>query len=194
MRPPILDQVAEAGHAVFDAGPYDLNIIGWRSSNSRAGYFDDRLCVCYRDANLTWTVKWFKCTTDPGLHWLQNPSRSAGCAVLVPGQYRGVYKLDKHRGKYEALCQRNGAVKVYRDNNKDSVLDFDPGSIEEGYFGINIHRAHADKDVAQIGKYSAGCQVIQSANDFAQLIDLCKMQINYHPTWTSFTYTLMEEE
>ena len=31
---------------------------------------------------------------------------------------KDVYKIDKHQGKYKALCQRNGKVKVYRDGRR----------------------------------------------------------------------------
>jgi hypothetical protein len=140
-----------------------------------------------------WVSKYWPCTTDPGLYWLDNPSRIDGTAILVPGQYRGTYVLDKHRGKYEALCQRSGKVKVFRDSNKDNILDMDPNSVVEGFFGINIHRAGSKRKSTQVEKWSAGCQVIADPADFAELIVLARMQLEKRG-WGKFTYTLIEEE
>ena len=35
-----------------------------------------------------------------------------GTAILVPNQYRGVYAIRKHLGKYDAICQTNGKVET----------------------------------------------------------------------------------
>ena len=64
----------------------------------------------------------------------RKPMNSKGCAILVPDQYRGVYKIDTHAGKYTALCQRRGNVKVFRDADKDHEHDRDHGTIDEGMF------------------------------------------------------------
>ena len=90
-----------------------------------------------------------------------------GVAILKPGQYRKSHKIRLHGGKYTALGQQN-LVKVYRDNNKDGRYDLDESTIDEGLFGINIHRATKweDKTSSQVGKWSAGCQVIAANNDW----------------------------
>ena len=62
-----------------------------------------------------------------------------GVAILKPGQYRGSHKLGLHQGKYEALRQKS-PVKVYRDNNKDGDYDLIEENVQEGIFGINIHK------------------------------------------------------
>jgi len=192
MLPPLLRQVASYGYAVFDNGDYDLNIVGIRSKNNEANKFDDLMTCTYKEGG-RWVSKYWPCTTDPGLYWLDNPSRIDGTAILVPGQYRGTYVLDKHRGKYEALCQRSGKVKVFRDSNKDNILDMDPNSVVEGFFGINIHRASSKRKSTQVEKWSAGCQVIADPADFAELIVLARMQLEKRG-WGKFTYTLIEEE
>ena len=192
MIPPILQRVKDHGYRVFDTGPYDLNIIGIRSASREADAFDDWIVVVYKDANGVWCCNWRQATTDPGIPWLEEPMKPTGCAILVPGQYRSAYKLSLHRGNYEALCQR-GKVKIYRDSNRDASLDLEPESIAEGLFGINIHRASTRPGGSRVvGKHSAGCQVIADPKAYAHLIDLCHLQISYHPTWTSFTYTLLE--
>lgn len=201
----LLRAVEAKGHRVFLSGVYNLNIIGVRTKGRVANAFDDELHVICWDKHRPDGVegfttaglihRCFRATTDPGTYWLTNPSRVAGTAILVPGQYRSTYKVDLHAGKYRALCQRAGAVKVYRDSNRDDVLDMDPSTIAEGYFGINIHRASTRQGGStQVDRWSAGCQVIADPDDFAELMRLAGLQTQHHPTWTTFTYTLIEED
>ena len=63
-----------------------------------------------------------------------------GVAILKPGQYRGSHKIRLHQGRYEALGQQK-PVKVYRDKNKDGTYDLLEENVQEGLYGINIHRA-----------------------------------------------------
>ena len=127
------------GYAFFDKNAaYNVNIIGVRRINASApNKFDDTIVVIYRNEQKFWEVFTSDITTDPGLYWLENPMNVEGTAILVPDQYRGVYRRDLHQGKYEALCQRGGDVRVYRDADRDRRHDMDPSTIETGFFGIN---------------------------------------------------------
>ena len=188
MKPLILNYVASLGHAVFENGEYNLNIIGIRSKDHQANSFDDRICVAFKDEQ-GWIVRTWECTTEPGRYWLENPSNVNGTAILVPGQYRSVWKIDKHQGRYDALCQRNGTVRVYRDDNKDDVIDLDVQSITEGMYGINIHKAGSAS--TQVNKWSAGCQVFSHSADFEEFMSICYAA---KEKWgNSFTYTLIDE-
>ena len=143
----------------------------------------------YQDGNKIWWDEFWKATTDPGSKWLKTPiPKTGGTAILVPGQYLNVYKIDDHKGK-PALCQR-GEVKVWRDNNKDNRLDGE-GEIYTGEkFGINIHRAGVRSEI--VGGWSAGCQVIANIKDFKRMMALAYTQEeNKRDT---FTYTLLTEE
>lgn len=189
MRPPILDYIEHLGHAVFENGQYNVNIIGVRSSEHQANRFDDVIYCVYKDEKDEWVEKSWPCTTEPGKYWLENPTNVNGTAVLVPGQYRGVWRIDRHQGKYDALCQRNGPVKTYRDSNKDDIIDLDVESITEGYYGINIHKA--GKASTQIDRWSAGCQVFANASDFAEFMGIC---YKAREAWgNSFSYTLIDQ-
>ena len=95
------------GYAFFTKGNYNVNIIGVRNPNLVANSFDDTMLCAYKVSD-QWILKEWQITTDAGRYWLQHPLNAKGCALLVPNQYRGVYKIDKHNGKYYALCQRNG--------------------------------------------------------------------------------------
>jgi hypothetical protein len=114
-----------------------------------------------------------------------------GTAILAPSQYVNIYKIAKHRGKYYALCQRNGNVEVIRDYNRNSILDFYNGVRKKGMFGINIHRARKTGVTYEIANHSAGCQVFQKASDFDFFMRLCEMHKKVHGN--QFTYTLIDK-
>ena len=110
---------------------------------------------------------------------------TAGVARLVEGQYRGSHTIRLHQGKYEALGQAKN-VKVYRDANKD--LNYDENKIQEGVFGINIHKAGADSTYVE--NWSEGCQVFKKSADFEEFMKICRKSKDLHGN--SFTYTLIE--
>lgn len=178
------------GYKVFttDAG-FDLNIVGIRTKELQANRFDDFMTVFYR-MHGEWIFNAFKCTTDPGAYWLENPMSEMGTAILKEGQYRRGYRLGKHRGKYTALVQNN-PVTVIRDANRDRVLDLTSGREETGSFGINIHRASDRHESIQVDNWSAGCQVLCDPNQYEFFINLCKR--GREAFGNSFTYTLLHE-
>ena len=179
------------GYAYFTNGAYNLNIIGVRASGAViTNSFDDILLIIYKTPTGTWNRQIYQITTDPGQFYMNKPCNSKGTAILVPGQYRGAYKIGLHRGKHKALCQ-NKPVKVYRDNNKDSVYDYDPNKLDEGMFGINIHKAGTLSK--RVDTWSAGCQVFASETEFRAFMNYCNKQIKYGHGDT-FTYTLLREE
>lgn len=179
------------GYKFFTAGIYNLNIVSVRSRNRGTTYFDDTMYVVYRDENKAWQKEVFKITTDPGIPNLLFPVNRKGTAIVVPGQYRGVWKLGFHKGIYRALVQRR-SIAVYRDDNQDDKLDFDENSIDYGFFGINCHRSNASTFSTIVGRWSAGCQVFAYVKQFKRFIKLCKRSAYL---WSnSFTYTLIEEK
>ena len=177
-------------YKIFTNGDYNLNIIGVRTPSRIANSFDDEMHVCFKQ-NGQWVEFVFPITTDPGTYYFENPMNVKGTAILVADQYRSVYKIDKHRGKYDALCQRNGKVRVYRDSNKDEILDHDPSTIDEGYFGINIHRSSPKGESKNVGVWSAGCQVFKNLCDYNLFMALCKKSAELYGD--TFTYTLLEK-
>jgi len=187
--PSILQRVKDAGFVVFESTDYDMNIIGERNPQGEVNKFDDWIHIVFLEGG-EWQWHAFKCTTDPGKYWLKNPMRVEGTAILVHNrQYRGVYKIGMHRGKYEALVQRGGRVSVWRDRNKDEIHDIENNE-QSGYFGINIHRASSHRESQQVDRYSAGCQVIADPEDFKEFLSFCKLQIE-HTGYKTFSYTLL---
>lgn len=182
---------AKKGYAYFDSGKYNLNIIGIRATGNKVtNKFDDFIVVEYLDIYGIKTRDIFPATTDPGLSSMLRPVNSKGCAILVPGQYRAAWMIGYHQGKYEALVQAK-PVKVYRDHNKDTVYDLNPKTIEEGTFGINIHKAGTNSTL--VNGWSAGCQVIQNTKNFNKLMKLAHYQFS-QGYGARFTYTLLNEE
>lgn len=184
---------SKKGYAYFDKGLYNLNIIGIRTDNDNkvTNKFDDYLIVIYNSSEGKESRVIYNITTKPGLSTILKPENSKGTAILVPNQYRGCWQLGLHKGKYTALCQKK-PVKVYRDNNKNKVYDLEPKTIDEGIFGINIHRANKNYARQTVDMYSAGCQVFQEPNQFDSFIRLCKKQRDLYGN--SFTYTLIDEK
>ena len=178
------------GYRFFESGIYNLNIIGVRRSTVEINKFDDYLLLIYKTSPSNWVFKTYPITTDPGTYWLLNPTNPKGTAILIPGQYRSTWKIAKHQGKYEALCQRK-PVKVWRDDNRDRVLDFYSSPEDEGYFGINIHRSNPYTESSQVDKWSAGCQVFKKAANFKEFMNYCNKSASMYGD--GFTYTLLEE-
>lgn len=179
-------------YAYFTKGAYNLNIIGIRHlGNVVTNKFDDALVVIWTDTQGHTYRKVFECTTQPGISYMGNTMGNVeGTAILVPGQYRGAYKIGLHKGKYKALVQAK-PVKVYRDNDKDKEYDYNPTTIDEGYFGINIHKAGTDSVI--VNNWSAGCTVLAKEEDFKALMRLANKQIE-NGLGSTFTYTLVNQE
>ena len=179
------------GYSFFDKGDYNLNIIGVRNQSGRADYFDDYLCAVYKIDD-QWVVDTWAATTEPGTSILQKPIVKGGTAILIPGQYRSVYKIGTHGGKrrYTALCQRLGKVKIWRDDNRDRIPDYE-GEIHEGMYGINIPRQWGPDDREYTGGVSAGCQVFRSGKEFYQFMELCHISAEMYSN--RFTYTLIND-
>jgi|7_EtaG_2_1085326.scaffolds.fasta_scaffold00304_18 hypothetical protein len=180
------------GYAFFDykKKAWNLNIIGVRSDIAKANKFDDSMYVVYRNSSREWEVRLYRITTDPGTYYLKNPMNVNGTAIVVPGQYRSAYKRGTHY-TYEALVQRGkNPIKIYRDRDKDEILDMDPDTIIEGHFGINIHKAGTDSSI--VHKWSAGCQVFKTSSDFNDFMKLIHRSESHWGKY--YSYTLLEEK
>jgi hypothetical protein len=172
----ISELLVSKSYAYFESGDFNINIVGIRNSSTGkrvTNAFDDLMTLSYKE-NGVWKYHEWACTTDNG----------AGTARLVEGQYRGAYIIRKHQGKYDAVCQ-DRPVKVYRDYVADGV--YDESKIQEGVFGINIHKAGADS--IQVNDWSHGCQVFKREKDFNEFMAICRKAEAIHGN--RFTYTLI---
>lgn len=167
---------------------HDLNIVGIRTQSIEAEKFNDWLTAFYKFDGI-WNYFAFPATTDPGTYYRKNPISVKGTAVLKPAQYRGVYKIGRHRN-YKAL-QQIGDMTVYRDANRDTFLDTADMEEDTGLHSINIHRSNAHKPSTLVGKWSAGCQVFQDPDHFQFFLVLCERASEKYGN--KFSYTLLEE-
>lgn len=167
------------------------NIIGIRSANLTANIYDDR-CFAFWNEDGAEVVHSYTITTHPGAYYLLNPiAGTNGTAILVDGQYLNCWELGMHRGKQFALCQRGGEVKVYRDNNKNTVLDLRPETIVSGWFGIDLHHGSINDGVT-VDRYSAGCQVWRYHQPHADLMQKFK-ELSAKYGFSRFSYTLLNQ-
>lgn len=170
----VIELIHKIGGVVF-TDPYLLNLVAIRDLDNPDEWNDLLIYFYYDDMNKVHVTYVDEFTTDPGLKYLKNPINSSGTAIVVEGWYRKLWKLGKHKGKYDALVQ-NTPVKVYRDYNRDSRFDTNIASIETGMFGINLHHASQYNSAEEVGAWSAGCQVIRNFDDwlkFIRLVHLC---------------------
>lgn len=185
----VIKEMKRLGYQVFesDTKNFNLNIVGIRSKDKKVNVFNDKLVVFWYYKGCLNQV-WFNVTTEPGTKALKETK--IGTAILVPNQYKGVYKLDLHKGKYKALCQRLGKVQVYRDNNKDNEFNLDSTTIQDAE-GINIHRATENGISVNVENWSEGCQVFADSSEFDIFINICEQS---EKIWgNKFTYTLIDE-
>jgi hypothetical protein len=170
---------------------YDVNIIGVRNTapgvyRKVTNVFDDYLTISFKDEKGAWQYFCWMATCDPGKKGVEKFQNKKGVARLVPGQYRKTWMVDLHQGKYSALCQRLAKVKVWRDADRN--LTFEESVVDEGMFGINIHKA--GQDSTWVENWSEGCQVFKRVKDFDAFMAICRKAAKIHGN--HFSYTLLE--
>jgi hypothetical protein len=179
--------VKAKSYAWFEgAKNYDVNIVGVRNSatgDKVTNVFDDVMTVSYK-IDGEWKFHSWPCTTDPGKKGVQQYHNPKGVARLVEGQYRGSHGIGLHQGKYEALKQYK-SVKVFRDADRN--MTYAENKVDEGIFGINIHKAGADSTYVE--NWSEGCQVFKKSADFEEFMAIVRKSKAIHGN--SFTYTLI---
>lgn len=135
-----------------DRVKYPLLVVGIRgyyekslgdpTKNDR-GIYDDAIFIIGPNVFLS-----FNANTDPSVFRAgEGTGANKGIATLKPGFY-AVHQLDKHKGKYLALCQRVGTVTVLRDDKDGTPYE------DTGNFGINIHKGDYNSTSSE------GCQTI----------------------------------
>jgi peptidoglycan hydrolase-like protein with peptidoglycan-binding domain len=184
----IENAVKSKGYKWFEGNDV-LNIVGIRNSDVGSkvtNLFDDKITVSYQ-SNGEWIYKEWDATTDPGTKGVKEFKNVNGVARLVEGQYINSHSIGLHQGKYEALRQTS-KVKVYRDKNRDMIYDTDV--IQEGIFGINIHKAGTNSTFVE--NWSEGCQVFKKSADFEEFMNIVRLSAKAGNK--NFTYTLIESK
>lgn len=151
--------------AVVGLRGYYKKSMGNPDSNDR-GIYDDAIFILTEKECIP-----FNANCDPSRY-------EKHIAKLKAGVWH-VYKFDKHRGKYLALCQRAGNVTVFRDGENEDT----------GSFGINIHTGGYNTTS------SAGCQTIyptQWEKFITTCQKLCKNLFGDKYRALTYTYVLID--
>lgn len=153
--------------------------------------FNDYRWVWRPEAGEFWLAE---ATTGPGANCIR--TKEGGAALVKPGYYPDAHVIAMHAASHptfahEGFCQRPEAgckpITIYRlDRN-----GLPSGVIQSGnWFGINMHRASAARDVEFIGPYSEGCYVDPKHDDHEQEMEFAKStrryQENHECLWDLF--------
>lgn len=112
------------------------------------GVYDDLITLCV-GPEICFN---YRASTDPGKFYIENPLKHTGCARLV--SQLAWYSIGLHQGKHMALVQAS-ALDVERLDAKENIRTIE----KQQWIGANIHSGGPSEEV---GKWSAGCQVIHS--------------------------------
>jgi hypothetical protein len=128
---------------------------------------DNMLTNTFEDFGVLWVggdiALIFPCSTTAGKHYIQNPITHGGITgtAIAARQIVKYSHVFKTSANWKSLWlgapyfQQVGAIKIYRDGNKDNKID--EVNVQVGLFGINLHRAGLG---SFIDNWSAGCQVV----------------------------------
>jgi hypothetical protein len=185
--------VEKKGYTFFDTGDYNINIIFNRTSNIFTDHFTDMMYIAYKVNGEKKTLS-IPATTKAGSYYVQNPityQGVTGVAVIVPGQYRGVYQfVDDYVTwlNYPFFRQIKG-MNYYRDYDKDNLLEAVQYQ-QNQIFGTHIHRMSNVGVTGQIiYNWSAGCMGVEEPN-FKQILPIVRESVKKYGN--TFTCTIME--
>jgi hypothetical protein len=149
----IVEQHREAcrrqNYVFFETGEDNLNIHAIRNDQFFDNGFTDQLRIIYR-RNGQWQVFESKFTTLAGtkghggeqrpLTGAETGTGVSGVAIIIPSQYRRVYKFVDNYWQWLAypFFQQIDNMLYWRDNNRNGVVD--KGKIYTGNYGTNLHR------------------------------------------------------
>ena len=176
------------------------NIVGVRNTlavkNQYQNRFTDLFIVMGPEDKKEVSI--YRGTTTPGIAFLYMPFRNwwmssalkstinpDGLGILQPGVYD--YNVGSHLGKYQALVQgkaKAGRLKPVENADDLKFQTFTPQDVQEGNFGMNIHKA--GKDTPSIDSWSAGCQVFKRSDDFDEMMGKVR-----NSGQTAFKYALI---
>ena len=138
--------------------------------------------------------------TDLKLHWdttQTSLSGSTGVLTALAGSATGdmIDPSDVNKSDASSVDALGNQGWKYQDggsSNTQLLANQGFNTINEGYFGINIHRSNPYDKSYLVEKWSAGCQVFQSVKDYDEFLDICKESAKLYGN--SFTYTLLTEQ
>lgn len=162
--------------APWHDGARNLNLLAIRSSAPDVSdRFDDAVVVSYQvraptGLGLAWVTRAWRCTTDAGRYYRENPLDPRGCAVIAPGHYHLSYEVGCHKGR-PALVQR-APLQAWRVRAGRRLDTTKPTVDAPAACGLNIH--DGGNPDGPVGRWSAGCIVVPLG--LGALLDLVARQ------------------
>ncbi len=126
-------------------------------------HWDDAVILLSGDGEIIFSVRG---TADPGLHYSKQPMNPAGTARIANGQHLECWQRGWHF-KQRAFTQCK-PIMITRDRNRNLSWSDEQVHPASG-IGLNIHTtANSPSSTLfdRVGRWSAGCVVIRSANVF----------------------------
>jgi len=187
---PELEAILKSKYSSLNIPLDEINIFGIRyDMNQEDDVWNDKLGIMTANNIYLWIG-----TTDPGKKATKTSEK--GAAHLCLGYHKNIWQVGIHgthnpNFAHNALVQTGNKVKIWRDKNKD--FKENDGFYDEGYFGINFHRASKVENVLYIGPFSAGCQVTQDVKDFEFAMNLIMNSEKYkNNNKCCFSYMLFD--
>ena len=186
--PPLLRVARRLGYQIASADrDYCVELVAVRNqvNHRKPDVYCDDFHVFWRQPG-GWRCFTAGCNTSPGKYFQSHPHRpSGGCAIMLPGQYRGAFYRGPYKGQ-AALLHRGARINYFRDSNPLDIRELDP--VNSRGAGFHIHRGStADR----VGKFTTGAQTLSPA-DMDTVLELCDKQIAKHGIgFEAFTYTLI---
>lgn len=182
----------------FKSIPKGRWIIGVRSDEDTENKFDDKFYV-YEGEKF---IQVMSGTTNPGKTILRGGFKSynsEGAAVVKADEwYYDLWKYGLHKGKMPALLQLGAQIIVFRDGDQDGKSE-EIGKPIKGWFGINFHtntydfsKANLKVKAEDIGSWSAGCQVINDREKYAEQMKYFSLALK-NGSQTHVSYVLLKE-
>lgn len=177
----------------LETQPNFITLVGLRLVEQNNNKFSDLICIIRTLSAGDYATEVYRITTTPGRSILRNFKKynSRGAATLKEGFYKHSHIIRKHRGQYYAICQSK-PMWVYRDANRDDIIDYSPVTLTEETPGINIHKAGKSGTRETINDFSAGCQVFANTADFDRMMVLANIAAKSGQKY--FSYGLVPPE
>lgn len=178
----------------FDFGDWNINIIFVRTNDQFTDFFTDKSYIAYRENGIEKVLEQ-PCSTKAGLYYVNNPityQKVTGVAVIIPGQYQGVYELidDYTTWLKYPFFKQIAPMSYWRDFDKDTTLDKVQPQINK-MFGTHYHRG---SNIGATGRHnynwSAGC-IIQEEPYFKKVIEIARKAAAKYGN--KFTITILDQ-
>jgi len=188
-RTHLIQKLRQKGFKVFE-GIGQLNLVGIRKANPRAGCFDDELHVFSKVSTSEWVHHVCNMTTDPGTYWLDKKGKPQQTLMLAEGQYLNAFANTESKTKMPTLIQIK-QVAAYPDYDRKALLDLFPRTPEKGMYRIKLMCAKNNGKYLYLTSDMEGCQVLQYKDDYYKLINMWKGHLAKYGN--VFTYTLLDQ-